>query len=37
MLLATHRDVYCDALKGTIERTYDEAIRTHNEGFIPLD
>ena len=37
MVLACHRDVYCDALQATIEHSYDEAIRTHNHGFIPLD
>lgn len=37
MVLACHRDVYCDTLKATIERTYDEAIRKHNQGFIPLE
>jgi len=37
MVLACHRDVYCDSLKATVERTYDEAIRHHNQGFIPLD
>ena len=37
MVLACHRDVYCDTLKTTVERTYDEAIRQHNGGFIPLD
>ena len=37
LVLACHRNVYCDALKATIERTYDEVIRQHNQGFIPLD
>lgn len=37
MVLACHRDVYCDTLKTTIECAYDEAIREHNGGFIPLD
>lgn len=36
MVLACHRDVYCDMLRWVIERTYDEAIREHNEGWIPL-
>jgi len=37
MVLACHRDVYCDTLKTTIESAYDEAIGQHNDGFIPLD
>jgi hypothetical protein len=36
MVLACHRDVYCDVLQSVIESTYDEAIRQHNGGFIPL-
>ena len=36
MVLACLRDVYCDTLQGVIEAAYDEAIRTHNQGFIPL-
>jgi hypothetical protein len=36
MVLACHRDVYCDVLQSVIESTYDEAIREHNGGFIPL-
>jgi hypothetical protein len=36
MVLACHRDVYCDTLQGVVEAAYDEAIRTHNHGFIPL-
>ena len=36
MVLACHRDVYCDLLKGLIEAVYDRAIQTHNGGFIPL-
>ena len=36
MVLACHREVYCDTLKGVIESTYNDAIRTHNGGFIPL-
>ena len=36
MVVACHRDVYCDTLQGVIEAAYDEAIRTHNQGFIPL-
>ena len=36
MVLACQRDVYCDALQGVIEGTYDRAIREHNDGFIPL-
>ena len=29
-------DVYCDTLQGVIEHVYDQAIATHNSGFIPL-
>jgi hypothetical protein len=36
MVLACHRDVYCDTLQSVIEQTYDEAIRDRNQGFIPL-
>jgi len=36
MVLACHRDVYCDTLQSVIEATYDDAIREHNQGFIPL-
>jgi hypothetical protein len=36
MVLACHRGVYCDVLRSVIESTYDEAIREHNGGFIPL-
>jgi hypothetical protein len=36
MVLACHRDVYCDMLRQIIEQTYDQAIRDHNQGFIPL-
>ena len=36
MVLACHRDVYCDTLQGVIEAVYDQAIRDHNQGFIPL-
>ena len=36
MVLACRRDVYCDTLQSVIEETYDEAIRVHNQGFIPL-
>ena len=36
MVLACHRDVYCDTLQSVIESTYDEAIHEHNGGFIPL-
>jgi len=36
MVLACHRDVYCDTLQSVIEATYDAAIREHNQGFIPL-
>jgi len=36
MVLACRRDVYCDTLQSVIEATYDEAIRDHNQGFIPL-
>lgn len=35
-VLACHRDVYCDELKGVVERTYDDAIQRLNRGFIPL-
>ena len=35
-VIACHRDVYCDTLKEVVEDTYDEGIRAHNEGFIPL-
>ena len=37
MILACHRDVYCDQLKEVIEQSYDRAIRDHNGGFIHLD
>ncbi len=36
MVLACQRDVYCDTLQGVIEHAYDQAIRDHNQGFIPL-
>ena len=36
MVLACQRDVYCDTLQGVIEAVYDQAIRDHNQGFIPL-
>ena len=36
MVLACQRDVYCDTLQDVIEEAYDEAIRDHNQGFIPL-
>jgi hypothetical protein len=36
MVLACHRDVYCDTLQGVIEAAYDRAIQEHNGGFIPL-
>jgi len=36
MVLACHREVYNDMLKEVIEQTYDQAIQTHNAGFIPL-
>ncbi len=36
MVLACLRDVYCDMLQSVIEATYDQAIRDHNQGFIPL-
>src|ERR1044072_5680694 len=35
VVLATRDDVYCDTLKETVERMYDEAIRKHCRGFIP--
>lgn len=35
-VLAEVRDVYCDTLKDTVERVYDEAIKEHCDGFIPL-
>jgi hypothetical protein len=37
MVLACHRDVYCDTLQAAIEAAYDRAIVEHNEGFIPLE
>ena len=36
MVLACQRDVYCDTLQSVIEAAYDQAIRDHNQGFIPL-
>ena len=36
MVLACHRDVYCDTLQAVIEAVYDRAIQEHNQGFIPL-
>jgi hypothetical protein len=36
MVLACHREVFCDTLKGVIEDAYDRAISEHNGGFIPL-
>ena len=36
MVLACQRDVYCDTLQGVIDSVYDQAIRDHNQGFIPL-
>lgn len=36
MVLACHRDVYCDSLQGVIKSAYDRAIGEHNGGFIPL-
>ena len=36
MVLACERDVYCDTLQNVIEVAYDQAIRNHNSGFIPL-
>ncbi len=36
MVLACLRDVYCDTLQSVIEAAYDQAIREHNHGFIPL-
>ena len=36
MVLACQREVYCDTLQSVIEATYDQAIREHNQGFIPL-
>jgi len=37
MVLACHRDVYCDSLQTTVERMYNEAIHQHNQEFIPFD
>ena len=37
MILACHRDVYCDQLKEVVEQSYDRAIHDHNGGFIHLD
>lgn len=34
--LAKETDVYCDELQRTVEQMYDEAIKKHNRGFIPL-
>jgi hypothetical protein len=32
-----HRqDVYCDDLQHAVERVYDKAIESRNEGFIPI-
>ncbi len=36
MVVACHRDVYCDMLQAVIEDAYDRAIAEHNQGFIPL-
>ncbi len=36
MVLACHRDVYCDMLQGVIEETYDRAIEEYNQVFIAL-
>ena len=36
MVLACHRDVYCDTLQATIEAVYDRAIQEHGRGFIPM-
>jgi hypothetical protein len=36
MVLACHREVYCDMLQAVIEQAYDHAIIEHNGGFIPL-
>ena len=35
VVLSRKDEVYCDTLKETIERMYDEAIRQHCGGFIP--
>lgn len=36
LVLACHRDVYCDILQTVIEQSYDRAINERNGGFIPL-
>ncbi|MCZ7640409.1 MAG: hypothetical protein M5U12_32755 [Verrucomicrobia bacterium] len=36
VVLACEREVNCDTLKGVSEAVYDQAIRDHNNGFIPL-
>ena len=36
MVLACKRTVHCDELQSVIESIYDEAVRKHNRGFIPL-
>lgn len=35
-ILDSAEDVYCDSLQECIEQMYDKAIKTHNQGFIPL-
>jgi len=35
-VLDTAEDVYCDPLQDVIESLYDEAIKKHCDGFIPL-
>lgn len=34
-VIAEHHDVYCDELKRIVEQTYDNSIKTFNQGFIP--
>ncbi len=36
MVLACHRDVFCDMLQAVIESIFDRAIAEHNNVFIPL-
>src|SRR5262245_4278417 len=36
VVLDQREDVYCDELQSTVESMYDEAIRKHSQGFIPL-
>lgn len=36
VVLYTEEDVYCDMLQNIIEQMYDQAIREHNKGFVPI-